>query len=383
VGKLAQPAAVAALTAVTMGAACGTEPGAPTSVASAVPVLPATGAVINFYTQPVTLVVTNGVTTGVSPLMLTFEVATDAQFAHRVFTRDVPQADGGRTSVTLDPLPADTTYTWRVRTAAAETSAASPSSTFTLGSEVVIDTPTPIQPINDGLADARPTLTVRNAAHRGPAGALVYRFDISPDASFTATLTSGTALEGGGTTSFTSAAEVPLATLLYWRARAQDTASGVVGAASAPQRMYATRLGTRPARLTLHEGSQCKPSRTRDYEFDGTLVDTGATLALTLPRIVGPSADRFLTLDLTRTANAFTGMLQGSYVARNGWEIVVGGPASVGTQPTGVASVAGSVVPDGRLSGTFDGSLRIWTPFSDDGSACVSRFTFDVAPTGG
>src|SRR4051812_35551977 len=51
------------------------------------PVTPPPNAQIAYANQPITLTVTNGTTTGSSPLVYTFEVANDAGFADKVFTR--------------------------------------------------------------------------------------------------------------------------------------------------------------------------------------------------------------------------------------------------------------------------------------------------------
>src|SRR6266849_2674591 len=85
------------------------------TVASARPVSPPNGAQVPYYRQPVTLLVTNGIATGVTSLTDSFEVATDAVFSDKVVTKDVPQDPNGQTAVVLNPLPSRDYY-WRVRT---------------------------------------------------------------------------------------------------------------------------------------------------------------------------------------------------------------------------------------------------------------------------
>src|SRR5437660_12550625 len=67
--------------------------------------------------QPVTLLAENAGSSGVRPLVYVFEVATDAGFANKVFSRDnITPGDGGRTSVRLpDRLAPERSYFWRVR----------------------------------------------------------------------------------------------------------------------------------------------------------------------------------------------------------------------------------------------------------------------------
>ena len=52
--------------------------------------------------QPVTLLIENSSTNGVRPLSYAFEIATDAAFNSKVFTRDsIAPGEGGRTSLRL------------------------------------------------------------------------------------------------------------------------------------------------------------------------------------------------------------------------------------------------------------------------------------------
>src|SRR5262245_17136760 len=73
------------------------------------PVSPAAGATIRNADQPVTLVVTNAVATK-GPNTYDFEVATDTGFASKVGTKTGIAEGGGRTTVTLDRLPANADY---------------------------------------------------------------------------------------------------------------------------------------------------------------------------------------------------------------------------------------------------------------------------------
>src|SRR5262245_26933320 len=78
---------------------------------------PSTGMKISVEKQPITLLIENASTNGVRPLSYTFEIASDAGFTNKVFTREgVNPGDGGRTSLRLpDPLAPERTYYWRAR----------------------------------------------------------------------------------------------------------------------------------------------------------------------------------------------------------------------------------------------------------------------------
>src|SRR5205823_673679 len=80
---------------------------------------PAAGQRIPVDRQPLTLLIENAGSSGVRPITYSFEVATDANFNTKVFSRDgVTPGDGGRTSLRLqDALASGHTYFWRVRAA--------------------------------------------------------------------------------------------------------------------------------------------------------------------------------------------------------------------------------------------------------------------------
>src|SRR5690349_2289048 len=64
--------------------------------------------------QPLTLTVKNAVSTGSTALTYTFEVASDATFATRVYSKDgVAEGANGQTSLRIDRIGADKTYYWR------------------------------------------------------------------------------------------------------------------------------------------------------------------------------------------------------------------------------------------------------------------------------
>jgi hypothetical protein len=223
-------------------------------VAAPVPLLPTNLAQINNASQPVTLVVANAVTTVAGTLPYTFEVAIDAAFANTVFTSNVAQGANGQTSAQAGILNAGSTYYWHARAGA--TGLFSSAFTFTVGAAVVISAPTAISPPNGSTANGWPTLTVTDAAHSGPVGPLLYRFDISPNGNFTTILLTGTVPETPGQTNFNLPTNTPAPAqpALFWRATAVDTVTLVSSAASAVQSFTYSSTPSAAAMLAAQEG---------------------------------------------------------------------------------------------------------------------------------
>ena len=67
--------------------------------------------------QPLTLTVKNAVSTGTTALTYSFEVATDAAFANKVYSKDGVAEGSGQTSLKIDMLPGPgaKSYFWRAR----------------------------------------------------------------------------------------------------------------------------------------------------------------------------------------------------------------------------------------------------------------------------
>jgi hypothetical protein len=187
--------------------------------------------------QPVTLSVQNAVVTQAGTTTYTFEVATDVSFSTRVQTKDnVPEGAGGQTSVKLDTLSPDKDYFWHAR--AQRTGAVGPfgtTGTFNIGAAIVLSQPVALGPLTGAQSASRPTLTVTNIVRLGPAGALVYTFEIASNPSFSPVAVSGTVAEGSGQTSFTPASDLAPNVTYYWHATAFDRTNSVSSPASATQ----------------------------------------------------------------------------------------------------------------------------------------------------
>src|SRR4029450_8708518 len=109
-----------------------------------------------------------------------FEVSTDTGFSNKLATRTaVAEGGGGRTTVTLDRLPANADYYWHARAQAGGTAGPfTAARKFTVGPAITIDAPVPIAPLSGAQTAARPTFRVRNATRQGPAGTITYKFDV-------------------------------------------------------------------------------------------------------------------------------------------------------------------------------------------------------------
>ena len=233
-----------------------TSPAGTLTVAVASPLAPANGTGVANSAQPVTLTVRNARTTDPNvPVSYTFEVAGDAGFGSKLVTRDVSQT-GDRTSLTLERLPADRQYFWRVRATAGDTSGTfSAPVAFTIGPDVVLQPPSPSRPVSGAIVSTtRPTLTVNNAARTGSVGTVLYRFEVATDGAFADVAATGVVAEGTAQTSFTLASDLAYTATYYWRARAVDSAHDIKSAFSTTE-SFRTPLVDPKSYLTGTPGS--------------------------------------------------------------------------------------------------------------------------------
>lgn len=213
-----------------------TQPSGSSSVVSPKGVLPTPNSVIRFGDQPVTLSVGNVVVTQPGATTYTFEVATDSNFTAKVQTKaNVAEGASGVTDVKLDQLSGPADYYWRARASSGGTVGVfGPIYKFTIGPPITIAAPTLVSPIANAAQGSMPDLVIGNAQKSGPAGMLVYRFEVSTSQSFSALVLDQTVAEGsGGRTTLASPVELPAETTVYWRVTATDQANGVSSPVSA------------------------------------------------------------------------------------------------------------------------------------------------------
>jgi hypothetical protein len=176
--------------------------------------------------QPLTLLIENASTTGARPLSYDFEVAVDASFNTKVYTREgIAAGEGGRTSLRLsDALQAGHTYYWRAR--ADDGANAGPFAAamgFDVFTPVVLETPAPVSPAANALLTVvRPSFTVTNARRSGAAGSIIYLLEVADSDAFTNKVATVTAGEQASQTSFDLQADLQYNRVYFWHVRAYD-----------------------------------------------------------------------------------------------------------------------------------------------------------------
>ena len=169
---------------------------------------------------------------------------------------------------------------------------------------VVIGAPTPVTPSNGATTSGYPTLTVADAGRTGPAGALVYRFDIAASSTFGTILLSGTVSETPGQTSFTPpAATPPLAqSPVFWRAVAIDPVNLVASPASAVQSFTYTTPPSQAAQLAAQLGVPlwpgAQPPGNSGHATMGDGWGIGNPISYTGVVFVSPQIDQLQVFDL-------------------------------------------------------------------------------------
>src|SRR5262245_13125809 len=190
---------------------------------------PQAGQRISIDRQPITLLIENSSSNGVRPLTYSFEIATDAAFNTRVFTREgIAPGEGGRTSLRLpDPLASERTYFWRVKALdGANESAWANVSRFDIFTPIVIEPPGLVSPgINVTLNTLRPRFAWNNAARSGPVGAITYLVEIADSDAFTNRIAQWSVPEQPTQTSSDIPLELQYNRVYYWHVRAYDPAT--------------------------------------------------------------------------------------------------------------------------------------------------------------
>jgi hypothetical protein len=189
--------------------------------------------------RPQSLLIENAGTNGPRPLFLQVEVGTDATFQQLLHhaERVTPGPDGRTVYRLPDPLGAGHTYYWRARAAdGANSGPYSSTAHFAVVEPVVIQPPTPMEPVGT-ITTHRPNFVVRNGAVTGPAGDIVYRFEIGTSAAGPAAAVVTASPGAGGTTTITLG-DLPFDRTLFWRVWATngsvDAYSGIVSFRTPP-----------------------------------------------------------------------------------------------------------------------------------------------------
>jgi hypothetical protein len=355
------------------------------SVAAAQPLGPAAGAQISYYSQPVMIHLDAAAATGSTTTTTTVEVATDAAFTDTVQTEGTVASPNGQLTAVLDHLSAATTYYWRARTTAGNNPPAfSRVATFTIGPQLVIEPPAPVQPLAGSFTHKRPMFTVANASRKGATTTLAYRFDVASDPGFSAFITTGTVAEGGTQTSFTPSVDFPSNATFYWRASASDPSTRVVSEYSVVQRfttlnpddglyryVLIVRLVVSTAVCTFGNGNP-RPSPTNpiDISIDSGLSVSGDHWRLAVPGLSAGSVPD-VQVEIDRAGIGASGSIE---INRLQWS-----GASLPYQSMRASIASGSVDNatgglEGRAHGLY-GETNIPANFS-----CAADFVFTLTP---
>jgi hypothetical protein len=209
---------------------------------------PAAGQRIPDERQPVTLLVENASTSGVRPLTYSFDIAVDANFNTKLFSRTgVAPGDGGRTSLRLpDLLAAGHTYFWRARAVdGANEGPYANAAAFEVYTPTVIDAPALVSPgINVTIDMLRPRFTFNNAARSGPVGAVSYLVEVADNDAFANKAAQWTGAEQPNQTTLDIPVELAYNKIYFWHVRGYD--STTLGPFSAT-RAFATVSGQTPS----------------------------------------------------------------------------------------------------------------------------------------
>jgi len=195
------------------------------------PVTPTDGQRFKFGDQGLTLTVKNAAATGSATLTYTFQVASDAAFGSIVYSKDGVTEGNGQTSLKIDKLAGNKDYFWRARVS--NGSLAGPffkGRTFNIGPEVVLQAPAQMAPANNGQAGGSVvSLTVTNAGRSGPAGQIVYLFEVSDSSAFTNLIGTASVAEQDGQTTAQISAQLAANATYFWRVQATDPSNGITG----------------------------------------------------------------------------------------------------------------------------------------------------------
>jgi hypothetical protein len=275
------------LTASAIAACEARNPNLPgTSFGAPQPAGPGNGTTFKFSGQPVTLTINNVPRTSPATVTYSVEVSSDSTFVNKVFTRDgIAEGAGATTNVTLGSLGGGATYYWRwygvVDGVIGQPSAAQ---AFVVQPQIVIGAPVISDPASGATVGTKPTFVTRNATRTGPAGAIVYEFEVSTTSAFTSTVASAAVPEqAGATTSWTPANDLPAGTL-FWRVRATDPSNS-----EASPFTNGTSFAVQPFSLrdaVIHNNPQDLASWPETASI--TRIDFGSHLVVDFDKRTGP-----------------------------------------------------------------------------------------------
>lgn len=376
-----------------LAAACGRgTPAAPTTatattvvtplVLSARPVAPASGSLLPFVSQPLSLLVSIEPTPTAPAAVTVVDVAADSGFTRVLQTTSVPLKGGETATVTLNPLAAGATYYWRTRSSTGGETLTSTTFSFAVSEAIMIVAPLLLPArIIPQPTYVHPRLYANESTPQSNPTHYVYRYEVAVNPSFLPLAAGGAGVHSGSSFNFditTWRVPIPLelGTTYYWRVQATDPATNASVYSSTAT--FTTLPPTANGKASLHIYSSCTQSYA--YPFDGVVTVDGSRLVFTADR--GGYATQ-LRLDVTVEGAAVQGTLVGRAYERMGHyntEVWDGGP-----QLARVPSVVtGKIEGDGRLTGVIStGRVGFWDVYGDGGAcstATNARNTFVLFP---
>ena len=327
------------------------------------PLEPAQGVRVPVESQPVTLTLSNAATTGVRPLNYLFEVATDAGFSNKVFTRDgITPGATGRTAFRLpNALAPERSYYWRARAQdGANTGPYSSAAFFNVFTPVVLGRPLLQEPVGNATASSQqPTLKFGNAPRTGPASAITYEIQLAENEAFSPAVGIWSVDERPGQTSLAVPVLLTAGKQYFWRVRGFETTT------SGPWSDTQTFKAPLPAGSGGGGGggSICAPQPGR--HIGGAAIDV--TRAEQIVRATGDEFPCLLAVFPTEEL-AITNAEQ--LLRRMIWHLRVGGfQANRQRNPSGLIS-------NDKLT-IFIGSWRIWDVMTLGYAGVAGRVTFN------
>lgn len=176
--------------------------------------------------QPFNVVIENASSTSPRPFKMRMQIATDANFASVVWSRDgIEPGEGGQTRFVMpERMQAGRQYFYRVQADdGANQSPWSDAVGFQILMPSAFGAPTPRSPLgNEQLTTSRPELRVANGTAQGPVAQAYYLFQVSTDPAFGNVVVNEEAPQQNGETALTVPGNLNYSTTYYWRARISD-----------------------------------------------------------------------------------------------------------------------------------------------------------------
>lgn len=338
------------------------------------PVTPLAGASI---VQPATFVVQNDrVFEGPSGTRTEVQLSPGPDFTSIAASGWAWAVNRAVSSVSVSPALGAGVYYWRTRSVLIKSgaqpeiaSAWSAARAVTVGGQV-LGAPQLLEPGPLSTTALRPRITLGHASRTMAGTALRYQIELATDSAFAVPLVTANVAEGSGTTVWTVPFDLPVGLTIWWRARAEEPASGTVSAWSS-SRFTAVDSSTGLYLLSLSAPSSCGFA-VAPIEFYMQSADApSASVRRFAARSTLNTGDLALTA-ATAADRSFTGTLSGFATARGGSRTYT---VAALTDPRLPAAIRGVAVALG-LTGTVE--ARITESSVSTSRSCSGTFEWTL-----